>query len=134
MACQNYIEGVTLSAFRLMRGGRRSTARRYTWDKPPIPYGNAWIDASPMPGHTYTRETWPPRGRGRGESLYSPRRIEAKLRAIEVIRLRISGYTWEAIASILGFKDASGAYRAFKRTMDRVDWDRRRREELHRCG
>src|SRR5438445_11266022 len=104
MACQNYIEGVTLSAFRLMRGGRRSTGRRYSWDKPPIPSGNAWIDASPMPGHTYTPETWPPGGRGRGESLYTPRRIEATLTAIEVVRARISWHTWEAISRTLAVK------------------------------
>jgi hypothetical protein len=38
-------------------------------------------DVTPRPERTYTRATWPPRGRGRGESLTSPRRIEAKLRA-----------------------------------------------------
>ena len=65
-----------------------------------------------------------------GESLYSPRRVEAKLRAIEVIELRRQGYTWDYIARVLGFKDPSGPYRAMKRAMDRVDWDRQREAEL----
>jgi hypothetical protein len=118
-----------MSAFRLMRGGRRSTAPKQTWDNY-ILDGNVWVDASPMPGHTYTRATWPPRGRGRGESLLSPRRVRAKLRAIEVIQLRTEGHTWDFIARVTGFKDASGPYRAMKRAIDRVDWDRQRQDEL----
>ena len=119
-----------MSALRYLRGGRPSTAPKQTWNKPLNPYGNAWIDdETPQLGHTYTRATWPPRGRGRGESLLSPRRIAAKLRSVEVIRLRSEGLTWKVIASMLGFKDASGPYRAMKRAMDRVDWDRKRCQE-----
>ena len=120
--------------YRLM--GRRRTAHRQTWNKtiiaqglPDVPDGTL-VDATPTPGNTYTRLTWPPRGRGRGESLYSPRRIEAKLRACEVMQLRAVGHTWASIARATGFKDASGAYRAMKRALDRVDWDRDRRYEL----
>jgi hypothetical protein len=122
-----------MSNFRISRGGRPPTAHHQTWDKPARLEGNVWIDdETPQPGHTYTRATWPPRGRGRGESLYSPRRIEAKLRAIRVIELRIAGHTWDDIAHLTGFKDASGPYRAFHRAMDRVNWDRHRRDEMDR--
>lgn len=88
------------------------------------------VDCTPAPGNTYTRDTWPPRGRGRGESLISPRRIKAKLRAIQVIKLRMHDHTWDSIARSLGFKDASGPYRAYKRITDRVDWDKARTYEL----
>ena len=84
-------------------------------------------DVTPAPGCTYTRYTWPPRGRGRGESLTSSRRIEAKLRAAEVIRMRMEGHTWEVIAHRLGFADASGPWRAARRTFDRIDYDRFKR-------
>lgn len=115
--------------------GRPRTGKRYTWDK------QEWItdelhpqgilaDVTPSPGCTYTRATWPPRGRGRGESLYSPRRISAKLRAVEVFRLRASGHTWQSIANMLGFRDASGPYRAWRRIEDRVTWDEQRKQAL----
>lgn len=91
------------------------------------------MDATPAPGRTYTRWTWPPRGRGRGESLYSDRRMKAKLRAIEVVELRLFGQlTWEEIARRLGFRDKSGAFRAYHRTMGRIEWDKRRKVELKR--
>lgn len=118
-----------MSVYRILRGGRPSTAEAQSWTRYELE-GNTWTDKSPTPGHTYTPETWPPRGRGRGESLYSPRRIEAKLRTIEVIRLRAAGHTWDSIARELGFRDPSGPYHAFKRAVDRVDWDRRRQAEL----
>ncbi len=70
--------------------------------------------------HPYTRETWPPRGRGRGESLTSGRRIQAKLRALEVIQLRRAGHTYAMIAVRLGFRDKSGAWRALHRCFDLV--------------
>src|SRR5947209_19646099 len=108
--------------------GRKRTAPSQSWRK------QEWItdefhshgvlaDVTPMPGRTYTRYTWPPRGRGRGESLTSPRRIDAKLRTVQVFRLRMAGYTWQQIARTLGFRDASGPYRAYRRTIDRVDLD-----------
>jgi len=81
-------------------------------------------DVSPAPGRSYTRATWPPRGRGRGESLLSPRRIDAKLRAAEVIELRFQGCSWQAIANRLGFRDRSGPWRACRRLYDRLDYDR----------
>ena len=58
-----------------------------------------------------------PRGRGRGESKTSPRRIAAKLRAADAIRLRAAGATYQAIALHLGFRDASGAWRAIDRAL-----------------
>lgn len=70
---------------------------------------------------TYTRETWPPRGRGRGESLTSPRRIAAKQRAAKALQLRMDGYTWRMIAASLGYKCPSGAWRAVRRCVNRVD-------------
>jgi hypothetical protein len=87
-------------------------------------------DVTPAPGRTYTRQTWPPRGRGRGESLTSPRRLKAKSRAAEVLRLRGQGFTWQQIAQRTGFADPSGPYHAYKRTLDRLDWDASRRAEL----
>lgn len=97
--------------------------------------GNVWIDTTPSPGRTFTRDTWPPRGRGRGESLTSARRIAAKMRAVEVVRLRLMEQcTWEQIAAVVGFKDASGAYRAYWRLLDRVNWDQWRTLELAQNG
>lgn len=64
------------------------------------------------------RTLWPPRGRGRGESLSSPRRINAMLRAVEVYRLRVHGeYSYDLIARRLGFRDRSGAWRAERRLL-----------------
>jgi hypothetical protein len=112
---------------------------RKTWHQTVLAYGRKDVpdgtvmDATPMPGCTYVRGvTWPPRGRGRGESLYSPRRVRAKLRACEVMRMRIEGHTWTHIAKVTGFASASGAYNAFQRCLARVNWDERRRAELKR--
>lgn len=119
--------------------GRRQTAPRLSWRKimlskglPDVPDG-CEVDVSPAPGQTYTRLTWPPRGRGRGESLTSPRRMRAKFRAVEVVRLRLQEHcTWEEIARRTGFADPSGAYRAMKRALDRIDWDNAERERRRR--
>jgi len=124
------------NSYRYRFMGRPQTAPRLSWRKTEVAYNWADVpdgtlcDVTPAPGRTYTRYTWPPRGRGRGESLYSPRRIAAKLRTVEVIRMRIDGHTWQQIARVLGFKDASGPYRAFKRTIDRINWDRDQRNRL----
>lgn len=114
--------------------GRPQTAPRQSWRKtiishnlPDVPDGTV-CDVTPAPGNTYTRYTWPPRDRGRGESLFSPRRMAAKLRTIKVIEMRAAGHTWQSIALALGFKDASGPYRAMKRALDRIDWDKAQRE------
>jgi hypothetical protein len=58
-----------------------------------------------------------PRGRGRGESKTSPRRIAAKLRAAEALKLWADGATNAAIARQLGYRDASGAWRAIDRAL-----------------
>jgi hypothetical protein len=111
---------------------------RETWHQTVLASGRAdvpdgtVIDATPMPGATYTRDTWPPRGRGRGESLTSPRRVYAKLRACEVIKMRIAGESWTHIAKVTGFASASGACMAYQRMRNRVNWDERRRAELKR--
>jgi hypothetical protein len=115
--------------------GRKQTAPRQRWDKtiiakglPDVPNGID-VDVTPAPGRTYTRYTWPPRGRGRGESLTSPRRIAAKLRTIEVIRMRAE-FAPGTRSPGLGFKDASGPYRAYKRAVDRMDWDSNERQRI----
>jgi hypothetical protein len=115
--------------------GRPQTVPRQTWDKtvvacghPDVPDGTI-IDATPAPYRTYTRATWPPRGRGRGESLYSERRINAKIRAVECFKLRIQGNTWQYIGSVTGLS-TSGAYRAVQRAKDRVAWDQARKAQL----
>lgn len=116
--------------------GRPRTAPRQSWRKDIVAQGlkgvpdGSLVDVTPAPGATYTRDTWPPRGRGRGESIYSVRRMQAKLRAVEVVRLRCAGCTYAQIARKLGFADGSGAYRAWRRTLDRIDWDQDRRAEL----
>ena len=76
---------------------------------------------------TYTRHPcscgrtfWPPVGRGRGESLTSPRRITAKMRAVEVLRLRCQGYTYAMIGARLGLSE-SGAWRAEQRLLAMVN-------------
>lgn len=89
-----------------------------------------WADVTPAPGCTFTRATWPPRGRGRGESLTSPRRIEAKLRTAQIIRLRKDGHTWDTIARMCGFKDPSGPWRAVRRAYDRIDYERYSKQQL----
>ncbi len=94
----------------------------------------AWIDGhmidiTPGPGRYYTKDTWPPRGRGRGESLLSPRRIEARQRAHQALALWRAGYTWQAIARMLGYADKSGAWRAVRRLYDRHHFDEQRKEE-----
>src|SRR5438876_10387271 len=95
----------------------------YSRGLPDVPDGTL-CDVTPAPGRSYTRETWPPRGRGRGESLLSPRRIEAKLRVLAIFQMRQEGHTWAHIATTLGFKDASGPWRAMRRASDRVDYER----------
>lgn len=77
------------------------------------------------PDQTYTREPcscgrslWPPRGRGRGESLTSPRRLDAKLKGLDVWELHRRGWTYKQIARQLGYADASGAWRAEQRLRD----------------
>jgi hypothetical protein len=84
------------------------------------------------PDQTYTREPcscgrelWPPRGRGRGESLLSPRRIEAKLKAVDALALHIQGWPYRAIAAKLAYKTTSGAWQAVQRIRDHeAEWAR----------
>lgn len=63
------------------------------------------------------RELWPPRGRGRGESLLSPRRVAAKLRAIEAMRLRRERFTWTTIARRLDYGSGAAACNAVERLL-----------------
>ncbi len=111
-------------------------APRQSWDKTMIAEGlrdipdGTLLDATPEPGRTFTRHTYPPRGRGRGESLTSPRRLHAKQRTIEALKLRQAGESFETIARKLGYKGASGPWHALNRMMSRLQWDERRRETL----
>ncbi len=97
------------------------------------------VDCPHKPWQTYTkypcscgRELWPPRGRGRGESLYSPRRIQAKMRAIEAMTLRGQGCRWRVIADKLGYCSAQSAWNAVQHYIDQAtairNWERTRRE------
>jgi hypothetical protein len=136
MSHQNF---PSLSSLGVHQRGRPPTARRQTWHKTILSEGrddtpdSTLITIEPRSGCTYVRGyDWPPRGRGRGESLTSPRRIAAKLRASEVFHLRMAGHTWQTIAHKLGFADASGPYRAYKRTLDRVDYDNAQRQREKR--
>ncbi len=91
--------------------------------------GRTYVKAEKGQGHAYS---WPPVGRGRGESLYSPRRIEAKLRAVQAFELWRAGATWEQVARKLGYADKSGAWRAVRRMIDRLDYDRWLKQEAKR--
>jgi hypothetical protein len=83
-----------------------------------------YIGCTHAPDTSYTRHPcscgrtyWPPIGRGRGESLTSPRRLAAKMRAVEVLRLHVRGASYAEIAARLGYRDASGAWRAEQRLL-----------------
>lgn len=63
------------------------------------------------------------------------RLIDARQREAEVLKLRRDGLSFDEIARRLGYSDSSGAYRAFKRVMDRTiqePADELRRVELAR--
>jgi len=106
----------------------RRLPRKLVWIRDEFHPHGVLSDETPAPGRSYTRATWPPRGRGRGESLTSPRRIEAKLRAAEAFRLYYDDcLTWDAIAHQLGFKDRSGPWRAVRRLVDQQDRLRKQR-------
>jgi hypothetical protein len=100
--------------------------RKRSWRKIIEDESGRIIDATPLPGNDWTKDTWPPRGRGRGESRYSPRRIDASFKALKVMRLRTEGYHWSTIAKICGYADHSGAYYAYWRLMDRLNHERER--------
>jgi hypothetical protein len=70
-------------------------------------------------GELYGRVTWPPRGRGRGESLSSPRRIVGKIRQGLAVRLRGRGMTYREIALRVGYADKSVARRAIVAAVER---------------
>ena len=69
------------------------------------------------------RPLWPPKGRGRGESMLSRRRVAARLKTVEAEKLRVQGYSYQAIADMLGYATASGVWRALQRLRDyRAAW------------
>lgn len=105
---------------------------KITWIVDEYHPSGALCDVTPGPGCTYTRATWPPRGRGRSESLYSPRRIEAKLRARRCIELWQAGHTWQSIADMLGFKDRSGPWRAVRRASLQGDYEEWKKREARK--
>lgn len=79
------------------------------------------------------RPLWPPRGRGRGESLLSRRRVAARLKAVEAEKLYIQGYTYAAIADKLGYGTPSGVWRALQRLRDyRAAWANYEQRTGHR--
>src|SRR6266851_3119786 len=94
----------------------RRTWQEFAWIRDIFHPDGVWADVTPRPGCRYTAATWPPRHRGRGESMTSPRRCDAFLRAAEAIHLRChEQLTWAEIAARLGFRDKSGAWRAAPR-------------------
>jgi len=64
------------------------------------------------------RPVWPPRGRGRGESLSSPRRIQAHMQVVEMMRLRRTNGTWQQIARRYGYISRSGPYQLVRRAIE----------------
>lgn len=90
--------------------------------------GNVWVycphDAK---GTTYTRKPcvcgrplWPPRGRGRGESLYSPRRVAAIGRAVDMYNDYWRGMSWRQVARKYGYSGPSGAWQVVYRNADKI--------------
>lgn len=78
------------------------------------------------PHQTYTRHEcvcgrpiWPIKGRGRGESILSHRRVAARMRALEAATLYASGMSFRQTAAQLGYKTGSGAWRAVTRLGER---------------
>jgi hypothetical protein len=94
------------------------------------------------PGCDYCRLCWPPRGRGRGESLSSPRRLAALLRARDAyrmygglpaprwLRLRPFGPTLEQVARACGYKTKGGAWRAIHHYHDWMHQTERMQERI----
>lgn len=117
----------------LRRGLPSALASHY--DEPRDPFRGC----EHTPDQRYTREPcscgrplWPPCGRGRGEALDSPRRLAALVRALEAQRLYYGeGWTYEAIARALGYRDKSGPWRALQRLRD---WDAAWRNYEDRTG
>src|SRR5260221_4166946 len=114
-----------LHFFRWLPHPSRSTWREFAWIHDEFHPQGIYADVTPRPGRRYIKATWPPRSRGRGEPMYSPRRIDAQLRAAQAIHLRApEQLTWEHIATRLGFADKSGAWRAAQRAIDRMERER----------
>jgi hypothetical protein len=87
-------------------------------DDTPAP-GRHYVKAAKGEGHAYS---WPPVGRGRGESIYSPRRIEAMLKAREAFDMYYEyGLTWSEVAAKLGYASRSGPWMAVRRMTTRND-------------
>lgn len=105
-----------------MRGGRPATG--LWWD---VEHMDPLRECHHTPAQTYTRRPcscgrplWPPHGRGRGESLTSPRRIAAKLRALDALQMVCMGYSYETIARQLGYRHRGSAYHAVQRLRDQA--------------
>ncbi len=56
----------------------------------------------------------------RGESRYSPRRLEAMKREQQALELRMAGRTWLEISLALGYADNSGPIRAVEGLLKRT--------------
>ena len=72
---------------------------------------------------------------GSGESLTSPRRLTAAERQRQALELRKAGVTFETIATQLGYRNRSGAYKAVMSALRRTlqePADEVRRLELER--
>ena len=57
---------------------------------------------------------------GRGESLHSPRRVDAQVRAAKAVEMRAHGHSYCEIAQTLGYKSPNVAYNAVVRTLNKV--------------
>lgn len=97
-----------------------------TWD--PRPRARRYLCPHEERRTTYTREPcicgrdlWPPRGRGRGEALSSPRRVVAQSRIPEMIEMYGKGATWAQIAEAFGYAGPSGPWQLVYRTLDQLD-------------
>jgi hypothetical protein len=123
--------------FQLKRGVHLVTFRGKTYNGAGEEV-NPYRDCRHTPDQMYTRAPcacgrpiWPIKGRGRGESLLSVRRVNAKVRASEAMRLYAQGWTLEAIAKALGYRDPSGPWRAMQRARDIVAAHRLREDRVN---
>lgn len=89
------------------------------------------------PGARYCRQCWPPRGRGRGEDQYSPRRLEAQMKAYNAYLLYLRagnrpglwrGLTYEQIARHCGYGSRGSACKAIRRYQDQLNGETRAAE------
>jgi hypothetical protein len=79
--------------------------------------GQTWVK---RPCEVCHKSVWPPSHRGRGEARWSPRRIEARLRALRAVELWAQGVNYAEIARHEpGYGSRFAARKAIMRLLER---------------